>query len=131
MSKYVDGAVDDLPANDAGVLSDERHKNLMKKIIEHYGLRAQAKYMMTEIYELIEAILCHQLLALQAGELEESRRLSIAEEIADVYVFLCQFQIFFGIKETTVREMMFKKIERQIKRIEEEKYCDGKIRTDL
>lgn len=113
--------------DETGIFIDNRHNQMMKKIIDHYGLRAQAKYMMTEIYELIEAILCHQLLALQEGGGEESRRLNIAEEIADVYVFLCQFQIFFGIKETTVREVMFKKIERQIKRIEQEERCDGKI----
>ena len=47
----------------------------------------------------------------------------IEEEIADVLVMLKQIQYFYKISDEEVEETMKYKIERQLKRIEEEKEC--------
>ena len=74
------------------------------KIISHYGVMKQLKYLHTEYFELDEAILK-----------EENKRYfgntrfnetHIAEEIADVMVMLKQFQYFFGIEDKQIEDIM-------------------------
>lgn len=100
---------------------NDEYRKMNESIIEHYGIRAQTKYMMTEVYELIEAILIYMLKGNTTLEIEKQRILHIAEEIADIYVFLDQFCAFFGIDWETVKRIAESKIERQINRIKGEK----------
>lgn len=101
----------------------------LKKIINHYGISKQLKYIHSEYFELDEAILNTQQLLRDTTyykDLEELDSLAsecryhIAEEIADVMVMLEQFRLFYGIPSFKITEIMQQKIERQLKRIEEE-----------
>jgi len=83
------------------------NKEKLLKIISHYGLKKQLKYIHTEYFELDEAVL--------SGDKEH-----IAEELADVFVMLNQIIFYFGIDQTMLQVIADEKIERQLKRIEEE-----------
>lgn len=83
------------------------NKEDLLKIIKHYGLAKQLKYIHTEYFELDEACL--------AGPTKH-----IIEELADVTVMLKQLQYYFGIEDEEVEKIAEFKIERQLKRIEEE-----------
>jgi len=100
-------------------------KNELLKIINHYGIMPQLKYIHSEYYELDEAII--------KAEQYEPKSFTqmnvnieyyvnhIAEEIADIMVMLEQFRLYYGIGEMQITEIMQEKIKRQIKRIEEGK----------
>lgn len=77
------------------------------KIINHYGLKAQLKYLHTEHYELDEACLI--------GTSE-----NVAEELADIFVMLFQIKEYYDIPDSKIDEIMEYKIDRQLKRIESE-----------
>ena len=83
-------------------------KEKLLKIINHYGLAKQLKYIHTEYFELDEAVL--------SGDKEH-----IAEELADVLVMLNQIILYFGIDDAQLEVIAEEKVERQLKRIEEEK----------
>ena len=51
---------------------------------------------------------------------KEELKQHIAEEIADVLVMLKQFQYYYDIEDKEIEEVMKYKIERQLKRIEDE-----------
>ena len=91
------------------------------KIINHYGIAEQLKYIHSEYYELDEAIInCwrgYDYSPIQLGRSYEER---IADEIADVMVMLKQFQYFYEITDKTIEDIMKQKISRQLKRIENE-----------
>lgn len=87
----------------------------LKQIINHYGINKQLKYIHSEYFELDEAIIDHE----SYGSCVKPKD-HIAEEIADVMVMLKQFQYYYGIEDYWIEEIMKKKIERQLKRIEEE-----------
>lgn len=113
----------------------------LRKIINHYGLDKQLKYFQSEIYELNEAILnykkdsmsdlfsnifrtvknCFSGIMNQPQE-KDPRREHVIEEIADVTVMLKQIQLYYNISTSEIHEVMQYKIQRQLKRIEE----DGK-----
>lgn len=113
-------------------------KEDLLKIIEHYGVMPQLKYFQSEVFELNEAVLEKE----KQGTLERiidgitisfskafgdnSNDINlnhIEEEIADVLVMLKQIQYFYKIPDEKIAEIMKYKIERQLKRIEEEKEC--------
>lgn len=81
------------------------------KIINHYGLKAQLKHLHTEHYELDEACLLGQLTC---------NKEHVAEELADMFVMLFQIKEYFDISDEQIDEIMEHKIERQLKRIEDE-----------
>lgn len=84
------------------------------KIINHYEMDKQLKYIHTEYYELDEAIF-------QAGEFPYDEEINhVAEEIADVMVMLKQFQYYYNIDDEEIENIMKEKIKRQLKRIESE-----------
>ena len=94
------------------------------KIIKHYGINNQLKYIHSEYFELDEAIMEYE----SAGwdfsdegciDIEKEYKNHIAEEIADVMVMLEQFRLFYDIPSMQITEIMQQKIERQLKRIEE------------
>ena len=87
----------------------------LKMIINHYGVNAQQRQLAEEVFELQEAII----------QYEEPRRYHskehIAEEIADCYVMIEQFRLYYGITTEKLKKIMQYKIDRQIKRIEDDK----------
>ena len=91
-------------------------------IIKHYGIENQLKYIHSEYFELDEAILKfenHDFANWTASKNMFTK--DIAEEIADVMVMLKQFQYYYDIEEEDIEAIMKKKIDRQLKRMEEEK----------
>jgi NTP pyrophosphatase (non-canonical NTP hydrolase) len=86
------------------------NKNLLK-IITHYGLKPQLKYLHTEHYELDEACLI--------GTKDE-----VAGELADMFVMLLQIKEYFNITDEQIDKIMEMKTDRQLERIEKEKDND-------
>lgn len=83
------------------------------KIIKHYGEYKQLKYIHSEYFELDEAIM--------TNVYSENYEKHIAEEIADVMVMLRQLQYYHNIEDSLIEKVMNEKIQRQLRRIEEEK----------
>ena len=101
-------------------------KQDLLKIISFYGVMPQLKYFQSEVYELGEAIWEYQSSGWdfsdeECAEIEKKYSNHIAEEIADVMVMLEQFQHYYGIEDKEIEEVMKYKVERQLKRIENEK----------
>lgn len=102
-------------------------KDKLLKIINHYGVMKQLKYIHSEYFELDEAIIKRTYLPEEADddyfamsmEIEQAQE-HIAEEIADVLVMLKQFQLYFGISTDDIKEIAKHKVDRQIERIENE-----------
>ena len=94
------------------------------KIINHYGVSPQLKYFQSEVFELNEAIITHELKKSVEYEIPLTEIIGtkehIAEEIADVTVMLLQFKEYYGIDGNDVLKIMNEKIDRQLKRMEEE-----------
>ena len=87
----------------------------LEKIIGHYGINNQLKKFNEETYELVEAILTF-------GKENAYKSLNhIIEEMGDVYVVLKQLQIYYGIPESEIEDIMKFKIDRQLQRIESKK----------
>lgn len=85
-----------------------------RRIILHYGLIPQLKYMQSEIFELNEAVLEYY------HNYEEGLE-HIEEELADVLVMLLEIKEYFGLEEKDIKEIMQQKIDRQLRRMEEGK----------
>ena len=85
----------------------------------------QLKYFQSEVFELTEAIFQYESQKEACENIGCSRihidkcKEHIAEEIADVQVMLNQFRLYYGITDEEVKDIMIKKIERQIGRINE------------
>ena len=91
----------------------------LKRIIDNYGVIPQLKYFQTEVFELNEAIIKERntnYFDKAENYIEDVNH--IAEEIADVMVMLEQFKIYYNIKDMDIEEVMDKKINRQVNRIE-------------
>ena len=112
-------------------------KEELLKIINHYGIKPQLKYFQSEVFELNEAVLykeeheeleklnpftpIYKLSRSLSGNKQEDKKIThIAEEIADVEVMLNQIQYYYGISDQEIMKIKLEKVERQIKRIEEE-----------
>ena len=87
-------------------------KEDLLKIINHYGINKQLKYIHSEYFELDEAILNYIT--------RDEDREHIAEELSDCFVMLKQFQYYYGIEDKDIERIMKYKIDRQLKRIDEE-----------
>lgn len=87
------------------------------KIIETYGVLEQLKYFQSEVFELNEAILAR--VYDYDGMTDVGENEHIAEEIADVMVMLLQFKEYYQIDGKDILKIMEEKIDRQLKRIEE------------
>lgn len=87
-------------------------KESLLKIVNHYGLKHQLKYIHSEYYELDETILNY----ITGNEDREH----IAEELSDCFVMLKQFQYYYEIPDEEIERIMKYKIDRQLKRIDEE-----------
>ena len=87
-------------------------KEDLLKIVNHYGLKHQLKYIHSEYFELDEAILNYIT--------RDEDREHIAEELSDCFVMLKQFQYYYGIEDKDIERIMKSKIDRQLGRIEKE-----------
>lgn len=98
-------------------------KQDLLKIINNYGINKQLKYIHSEYFELDEAIMKYQF---EYGDIcypnkvLDNQKEHIAEEIADVMVMLKQFQYYYDIEDSEIKKIMKEKIDRQLKRIDEE-----------
>lgn len=107
----------------------QEDKNMDKdllKIIEHYGLSNQLKKLSEELYEFQEAVLSYNLLKtinedFKDEVLEKNTEYiykCVLEEYADLCVLLSQFELYFDLNEDEVLQVMRNKVDRQLKRIE-------------
>ncbi len=102
-------------------------KDDLLKIISFYGVLPQLKHFNSEVFELTEAIFQYDAQKQACENIGCSRihidkcKEHIAEEIADCYVMLNQFQLYYGIENKQIEETMKFKIDRQLERIENEK----------
>ncbi len=87
------------------------------KIINNYGTRNQLKHLYTELYEFTEAIIEYE--EDENGNIRTQLN-HIQEEFADLMVMLEQFKAYYNLSNEDIMETMKYKIERQLKRIEEE-----------
>lgn len=97
------------------------------RIINHYGILPQLKYFQSEVFELNEAIIRYNEAEYNYSEGyfyvngDDYELINhIKEEIADVLVMLSQFKEYYHIEEKDILKIMEKKIDRQLKRIENE-----------
>lgn len=96
-------------------------KEKLLTIINHYGINKQLKYIHSEYFELDEAIIQFEHDEYDYySEVEESHKKHIAEEISDIMVMLKQFQYYYGISDEEIENIMNYKVDRQLKRIEDE-----------
>lgn len=90
-------------------------KEKLLKIINNYGVNHQLKHLYTEMYEFTEVVLDDVF-----DESGYGNKNHILEEFADLMVMLEQFKVYYNLSNEDVMETMKYKIERQLKRIEEE-----------
>lgn len=94
----------------------------IKKIAEHYGYDAQSRQCIEEMAELTQAINKWWRVCGNGQNTKKSIaecRYNLVEEIADVWIMLCQLDYLLD-SEIEVSEMITKKLDRQLERIEEE-----------
>lgn len=95
-------------------------KDKLLKIIKNYGVIPQLKYFQTEVFELNESIIYERATSKYGDEGNDYKCIKhIAEEIADCYVMLEQFRLYYDIPKEKIKEVMEYKINRQIDRIED------------
>lgn len=92
----------------------------LKKIINHYGIMPQLKYIHSEYFELDEAILHYENSRYFSDEYGIDDNEHIAEELADIMVMLKQFQYYYDIEDKQIEDIMSYKIDRQLDRISNE-----------
>lgn len=95
-------------------------KEDLLKIVNHYGIENQLKYIHTEYYELDEAVIEYEKASERTPSWVENWKNHIAEELSDCFVMLKQFQYYYGIEDKDIERIMKYKIDRQLKRIEKE-----------
>lgn len=102
-------------------------KDKLLEIIKNYGVNNQLRKLNEEVFELQESIIGWQNkswnLEGKSPEVVEpvikEYIMNIAQEIADCYVMLEQFRLYYGIPKEKIKEVMEYKINRQIDRIED------------
>lgn len=80
----------------------------------YYGIRKQIKKLSEETFELHEAVIDR----LNKPDLVDTIR--IASEIADIMVLIEQIRLFYCLRPFEIENIMKMKIERQLKRINDE-----------
>ena len=84
-------------------------KNELFKIIQHYGVNAQQRKLVEEVFELQEAITQYETITnsgLFRSSDECEAKEHIAEEIADCYVMIEQFRLYYGISSEELKKLM-------------------------
>lgn len=99
-------------------------KEKEKQIIEHYGVISQLKYMQTEMFEFIEAVINYDLKETIEYEIPLTELIGskehIEEEYADLAMMLEQFKEYYNLNEESIQKIKEQKIERQLERIKAE-----------
>lgn len=99
-------------------------KEDLLKIIGKYGVSHQLKKLSEELFEFQEAVTTHELKNSVEYEIPLTEIIGteehMIEEFADVCVVLEQFKAFYDLDNEKIIETMKYKIERQIKRMEDE-----------
>ena len=102
-------------------------KEDLLKIIKHYGVNAQQRQLAEEVFELQEAITQYEiekgwseLLNIKMFDSDVSEKKHIAEEIADVLTIISEFVAYYELNEYEIYEIAYKKVARQLERIENE-----------
>ena len=97
------------------------------KIIKYYGIKTQLKYFQSEVFELNEAIIQAEDYTPNPNDSFTKMTINtnnyvehIAEEIADVFMMLKQFQYYYNIGVNDIEKVVDYKIKRQLERIENE-----------
>lgn len=96
----------------------ERRSNLLK-IISKYKVRKQIKKLTEEVYEFIESVIDYEHSTKDNYELAKAH---MTEEYADCMVLFNQFKLFYGLRNEDINDIIDFKIDRQLKRMEEE-FC--------
>lgn len=98
-------------------------KEKEKQIIEHYGVIPQLKYMQTEMFEFIEAVIEREIHWNFDTEIQDIKPLDkhIEEEYADLTMMLEQIKVYYNLNEETIQKIKEQKIERQLERIGDDK----------
>ena len=86
----------------------------LETICQHYGIRNQLKKLSEEVFELQEAVIDNE------WDVDGNTD-HVAEELADVMVLWEQIRLHYGVPIQVIQGIMKEKIERQLKRIKEEK----------
>lgn len=99
----------------------------LKQIINHYGVIPQLKYLQSEVFEFNEAVIQAEEYYPNLNDTLSKINCNveyyinhITEEMADVFVMLFQFKEYYQIDGNDIMKIMKEKIDRQLKRIEEE-----------
>lgn len=93
--------------------------NKLLRIITHFGVNKQQRKLQEELFELQEVITLREQEEYNNSYTDQLEK-DITEEIADVMVMLKQFQYYYEITDYDIEKVMLEKIDRTIKRIEEE-----------
>ncbi len=100
-------------------------KDKEKQIIEHYGVIPQLKYMQTEMFEFIEAVLQYEHINNYDKTSSNFKTYGnnimkehIEEEYADLTMMLEQIKVYYNLNEGNIQKIKEQKIERQLERIE-------------
>lgn len=105
----------------------------LETICQHYGIRNQLKKLSEEVFELQEAVINadqewhfstdNPLVDINQPIIEHiaKNKGHIAEELADVMVLWEQIRLHYGIPSQTIAAITTEKVNRQLKRIKEEK----------
>ena len=89
------------------------------EIINNYGVLSQLKYFQSEVFELNEVIIIEEDRNKHLN-LKKFSTDDIAQEIADCYVMIEQFRLYYDIPNDKIQEIMKYKIDRQIDRMKKE-----------
>ena len=90
-------------------------KNKLLKIIQHYGIENQLRKFNEESYELTQAIDRFEQLRSMHGN--KVRYNNIKAEIADNFVLISQFILYYDLSLDEIFDIYKFKVDRQIKRI--------------
>ena len=90
------------------------NKTMLEKICQHYDIRGQLKKLSEEVFELQEAVIDNE------WDVDGNTD-HISEELADVMVLWEQIRVYHEVPIQVIQGIMKEKIERQLKRIEDEK----------
>lgn len=93
------------------------------EIIRYFGVNAQQRKIMEEIFELQESITQYEMAKdnhiMYSNSYLNKLHKHITEEIADVTLMLKQFQRYYDIKDNEIENVVQGKIARTFKKIQE------------
>ena len=100
----------------------------LRYIAKHYGYESQSRQCIEEMAELTKALNKYWRKQLDCGKKPFSQvpygvqeEMDIIEEIADVQIMLWQMQIFHGVSDAILGEVIASKIHRELGRIVDER----------